>query len=78
MSEYQLESNLEIGTELDNSNFDDYGVDNCTENLNSNMSSNIDGTNNFTNLSQEYMSNDSIRQYQKKKIEGFDSENIKF
>ena len=69
MSEYQLESNL--GTDLDsnlNSNFDDYGlddVDNGTENLNSNMSG-------------SYMSNDSIRRYQKKKLEGFDSENIRY
>jgi len=85
MSEYQLESNLGMGTELYsnlNSNYDDYGVDvdNGTENLNSNMSSNIDvdGSNNLTNMSGSYLSNDSIRQYQKKKIEGFDSENVKF
>lgn len=83
MSEYQLESNLGMGTELYsnlNSNYDDYGVDNGTENLNSNMSSNIDvdGSNNFTNMSGSYLSNDSIRQYKKKNIDGFDSENVKF
>ena len=68
MSEYQLESNLGMGTELYsnlNSNYDDYGVDvdNGTENLNSNMSSNIDvdGSNNLTNMSGSYLSNDSIR-----------------
>ena len=92
MSEYQLESNLGMGTELEmdsnnlnsNSVYDLYGKDggteNETENLNSNMSSNLDGTNNFTNLSGDgdYLSNDSIRQYSKKKNMEFDSENVKF
>jgi hypothetical protein len=88
MSEYQLESNLGIESELYsnlNSNFDDYGNDiehgTEKENLNSNMSSNVDdvdGENHLTNMSGSYSSNDSIRQYQKKKINGFDSENVKF
>ena len=89
MSEYQLESNLGMGTELDSNNlnsnsvYDLYGADgteNETENVNSNMDSNLDGTNNFTNLSGDgdFSSNDSIRQYHKKKNEEFDSENVKF
>jgi hypothetical protein len=93
MSEYQLESNFGMASELEldsnlhsNSVYDLYGADDTeketdTEKMNSNMSSNLDGSNNFTNLSGasgSYMSNDSIRKYHKKRVEEFDSENRKF
>jgi len=90
VSEYNMESNIESEMGLNNHFTEQSKTNNLSNNYTNNMSNNYsnNNSNNYSNnmsnnssnnhTNNSYVSNDSIRQYQIKKIDGFDSENIKY